>query len=298
MSAQRRALDAPVVSLMVLLCALWGLQQVAIKLAAPSMGTVLQTGLRSLTAAVLVGALMLIRRTPFSLRDGTLWPGIAAGVLFAAEFLCVAVGLNFTTASRTVVFLYTAPIFTVLGLHWLVPGERLRLLQWSGILLAFIGIGIAFATGCNTTALHAADTAFGDLLGVAAAMLWSATTLLIRGSALSEAAPSKTLLYQLAVSTALVLPIAAFTGEFSTVSMNAVAWESLLFQSVIVSFASYLAWFWILRRYLASRVSVFSFLTPLFGVGFGILLLHDVVALRFAIGAALVLGGIVLVNIR
>lgn len=298
MSAQRRALDAPVATLMVLLCALWGLQQVAIKLAAPSIGTVLQTGLRSLIAAALVAALMLIRRTPFALRDGTLWPGIAAGTLFAAEFLCVAVGLNFTTASRMVVFLYTAPIFTVLGLHWLLPGERLRLLQWMGILLAFVGIGIAFATGYNTTALHAADTAYGDLLGVAAAMLWSATTLLIRGSALSEAAPSKTLLYQLGVSAVIVLPIAALTGEFATIRMTAVAWESLLFQSVIITFASYLAWFWILRRYLASRVSVFSFLTPLFGVGFGMLLLHDVVALRFAIGAALVLGGIVLVNIR
>ena len=298
MSTQRRALDAPVATLMVLLCALWGLQQVAIKLAAPSIGTVLQTGLRSLIAAVMVGALMLIRRTPFSLRDGTLWPGIGAGILFAAEFLCVAIGLNFTSASRLVVFLYTAPIFTVLGLHWLVPGERLRLLQWIGILLAFTGIGLAFATGYNATANSVSSTALGDGLGVAAAMLWSATTLLIRGSALSEAAPSKTLLYQLGISALIVLPIAIITGELATIHMTAIAWGSLLFQSVIVTFASYLAWFWILRRYLASRVSVFSFLTPLFGVGFGILLLHDVVAVRFAIGAALVLGGIVLVNMR
>lgn len=298
MSAQRRSLDAPIAALMVLLCALWGLQQVAIKLAIPSIGTVLQTGLRSLIAAALVGALMLCRRTPFSLRDGTLLPGVAAGILFAAEFLCVAVGLNHTSASRMVVFLYTAPIFTVLGLHWLVAGEKLRLLQWGGILLAFIGIGIAFVTGTKTTANPAADTAFGDLLGVAAAMLWSATTLLIRGSALSEAAPSKTLLYQLGISAVIVLPIAVVHGEFATVSMTPIGWASLLFQSVIVTFASYLAWFWILRRYLASRVSVFSFLTPLFGVGFGMLLLHDVVALRFAVGAALVLGGIILVNMR
>ncbi len=298
MSVQRRSLDIPTASLMVLLCALWGLQQVAVKLAAPSISTVLQTGLRSLIAAVLVGVLMLIRRTPFALGDGTLWPGIAAGCLFAAEFLCLAVGLNLTSASRIVVFLYTAPIFTVLGLHWLVPGERLRMVQWMGILLAFVGIAVAFSTGYDVTGTHATGTLFGDLLGVAGAMLWSATTLLIRGSALSEASPSKTLLYQLVVTAALVLPLAAFTGEFTTVRMTSIAWLSLIFQSVIVTFASYLAWFWILRRYLASRVSVFSFLTPLFGVGFGMLLLHDVVVLRFAVGAGLVLAGIVLVNIR
>ena len=167
-----------------------------------------------------------------------------------------------------------------------------------GIVLAFIGIAVAFSTAYNATGSHAAGTVFGDLLGVAGAMLWSSTTLLIRGSALSEAPPSKTLLYQLGVTAVLVLPIAAVTGEFATVKMTSIAWQSLLFQSVIVTFASYLAWFWILRRYLASRVSVFSFLTPLFGVGFGILLLHDVVALRFVVGAALVLSGIVLVNIR
>ena len=298
MTAQRRSLDIPTASLMVLLCALWGLQQVAVKLAAPSIGTVLQTGLRSLIAALLVCALMLIRRTPFTLRDGTLWPGIAAGCLFAAEFLCLAVGLNLTSASRIVVFLYTAPIFTVLGLHWLVPGERLRTAQWLGIVVAFVGIAAAFSTGYNASGMPINGTVFGDLLGVAGALLWSATTLLIRGSALSEAPPSKTLLYQLGVTAALVLPLAAVTGEFGRVSMTSIAWGSLFFQSVIVTFASYLAWFWILRRYLASRVSVFSFLTPLFGVGFGMLLLHDVVALRFAVGAALVLAGIVLVNFR
>ena len=298
MTEQRRSLDIPTASLMVLLCALWGLQQVAIKLATPSIGTIAQTGLRALIAAVLVGGLMLFRRTPFALRDGTFWPGIAAGGLFAAEFLCLSVGINFTSASRIVVFLYTAPIFTVLGLHWLVPGERLRLAQWMGIALAFIGIAFAFASGHGATDRHAAGTLFGDMLGLAGALMWSATTLLIRSSALSEAAPSKTLLYQLGVTALLVLPLAAVTGELAAVKMTAIAWESLFFQSVIVTFASYLAWFWILRAYLASRVSVFSFLTPLFGVGFGILILHDIVELRFALGAALVLAGILLVNIR
>lgn len=297
MNTPRRNLDAPIAALMVLLCACWGMQQVAIKLAAPSMGTIFQTGLRSSISALLVVLFMLIRRQPFLSRDRTLWPGIAAGVLFAAEFLCVSVGLNMTSASRLVVFLYTAPIFTVLGLHWLIPSERLHLAQWLGILLAFIGIAVAFSTGYDGAGHHT-GTLWGDLLGVAAALLWSATTLLIRNSTLSEAAPAKTLLYQLVVSALLILPLALWSGEVASAHLTALVWQSLFFQAVIVSFASYLAWFWILRCYLASRVAVFSFLTPLFGVGFGMLFLHEVVALRFALGAALVLGGIVMVNRR
>lgn len=296
MNHTRKSLDPLAAALMLLLCLCWGLQQVAIKLAAPSIGTILQTGVRALIAALLVGVWMGLRGTAFSLRDGTLPAGLAAGALFAAEFLCIALGLTLTSASHMVVFLYTAPIFTVLGLNWLVVGERLRLMQWAGILLAFIGIALAFSGGFDRASTR--TVLVGDALGIVAGILWAATTVLIRCSSLSEAPPAKTLLYQLSVSALLVLPLAAALGQFATVAMTGAAWINLLFQAVVVTFASYLVWFWILRTYLASRVSVFSFLTPLFGVGFGVLVLHETVGLRFVLGAAMVLGGIVLVNLR
>jgi drug/metabolite transporter (DMT)-like permease len=296
MSASRKSLDGLGTGLMLLLCICWGLQQVAIKLAEPSMGTVLQIGVRSLLAALLVSGLMLWRGASFSLRDGTFWPGLGAGALFAAEFACIALALTLTTASHVVVFLYTAPIFTVLGLHWLVPSERLRGTQWSGILLAFIGITLAFSSGFDGTA--SPDKLFGDALGILGAIMWAATTILIRRSSLSEAAPTRTLLYQLGVSALLLLPLAGALGQMGRVSMSGLGVASLLFQTVVVTFASYLAWFWILRNYLASRVSVFSFLTPLFGVAFGVLILHESVGMRFSIGALLVLAGIILVNRR
>ncbi|MDP9107724.1 MAG: DMT family transporter [Pseudomonadota bacterium] len=292
----RRTLDARSAGLMLLLCVCWGLQQVATKFAAPSMGTVLQTGVRSGIAAVLVAALMRWRGTSFAVRDGTLLAGIVAGLLFAAEFLCIALSLTLTSASHLVVFLYTAPIFTVLGLHWLVPGERLHARQWFGIVLAFAGIALAFASGFERQA--GPGSVIGDAMGVLAGILWAASTLVIRRSRLSDAPPTKTLLYQLGISALILLPLAFALGQFGTVAMTPLAWVSLLFQSVVVTFASYLAWFWILRKYLASRVSVFSFLTPLFGVAFGVLMLHEVVGLRFALGAALVLSGIVMVNWR
>jgi drug/metabolite transporter (DMT)-like permease len=121
---------------------------------------------------------------------------------------------------------------------------------------------------------------------------------LIRCSALSEAPPATTLLYQLASSGVIMSAIALWRGDIERVVMTPAVWGSLFFQSVIVAFASYLAWFWMLRRYLASRVAVFSFLTPMFGVGFGVLLLGDPVDLRFGVGALLVLAGVVMVNLR
>ncbi|MFL5301757.1 MAG: DMT family transporter, partial [Anaeromyxobacteraceae bacterium] len=291
MSTTRKGLDGFVVATMVLLCAIWGAQQVAIKLAAHDVVPIMQVGLRSGMSAALVLLLMRARGERLSLGDGTLRPGLLAGVLFAAEFLFVAEGLRRTSASHMAVLVYTSPIFTAMGLHWTVRGERLCRRQWVGILLAFGGIAVAFAGGWLRGGVSSRMLG-GDALGVLAGAAWGATTVVVRGSSLSDASPSKTLLYQLAVASVLLVLAAAVSGQAPQVSLTRVAWTSLLFQGVVVSFASYLAWFWLLRRYAASEVSVFSFLTPLFGVSFGVLVLGERVDVAFGIGAALVLTGI------
>ena len=287
----RKALDGFVVATMVLLCAIWGAQQVAIKLAAPDVAPVMQVGLRSALSATLVLLFTALRGERLFVPDGTLRPGVVAGVLFAAEFVFVAEGLRRTSASHMAVLLYTAPIFTAVGLHFTVRGERLRRVQWLGVFLAFSGIALAFAGGWVRGGLSP-EMLGGDVLGVLAGLSWGATTVAIRGSRLSDAPAAKTLLYQLAAAAVHLLAYAVVSGQVTQVSLTRVAWASLLFQGVVVSFASYLTWFWLLRRYLASQVSVFSFLTPLFGVTFGVLVLGEHVDAAFGAGAALVLAGI------
>ncbi|NMM26435.1 MAG: DMT family transporter [Glaciimonas sp.] len=294
----RKPLDGFGVLVMLVLCLCFGLQQVAVVVAAKSIHPVMQMALRCGFAALLVSALIWWRGGSFLVRDGTLWPGLAAGVLFAIEFLCVSVGLSYTTASHMVVFLYTAPIFTVLGLHYFVLAERIGRIQWLGVLLAFGGIAYAFSDSLGGDGTATIEMLQGDVLAVLAGLSWAATTIVVRTTVLSEAAPTRTLLYQLVVACVLLLGIAGGLHQSSIAAISGIAWASLLFQSVIVAFACFLAWFWMLRHYLASRVSVFSFLTPLFGVAFGVVLLNDPLSLRFAAGAVLVLVGVVMVNLR
>lgn len=293
-SSIRKPMDGFAASVMVCLCLLWGLQQVAIKAAAPQMNPILQVGLRSFLAALLVAGLMLVRRESLSLRDGTLRPGILVGALFAGEFLVVAWGLNYTTAGHMAVFLYTAPIFTALGLNWRVKSERLSQRQWWGVVLAFIGIVVGYSGSFFVPG--GKNLLLGDALGIAGGLLWAATTLVIRGSTLSEAPPSKTLLYQLAGAGLLLLPVAFLRGNFEGIGWSWSLVANLTFQTVIIAFASYLFWFWLLRKYLATRLSIFSFLTPLFGVALGVTLLEEPLDPRFVIGAVLVLAGITVVN--
>jgi drug/metabolite transporter (DMT)-like permease len=292
---ERLPIDAFATGAMVLLCCLWGVQQVAIKITARDVGPVMQATLRSGLSALCVAAFVLWRRYAASFRRGTWRAGILAGGLFGVEFLFIAEALRLTSASHASVFLYTAPVFAALGLHLLLPLERLRPLQWAGIAIAFCGIAVTFAGGLAATALDS-RTLGGDLLAVLGGIAWGATTVTIRASSLSNAPASQTLLYQLAIGFIVQLGYATLTGQAGQVTSTALAWGSLAFQAVVISFLSYLAWFWLLRRYLATRLSVFCLLTPVFGVAAGVLVLGDPVDVWFGFGATLVLLGIAVVS--
>ena len=277
--------------LMVLLCAIWGLQQVAIKFATAEISPIMQAGLRSAIAALLVFAWARWRGIALFSPDRSLGPGLLAGLLFGLEFVFIFVGVDHTTVSRMVVFLYTAPCFTVLGLHCFVPGERMAWRQGAGVLLAFAGLILAFIDKA------AGGSLLGDAFGVLAALFWAATTVLIRATALARVTATKVLLYQLAVSAAVMFPLSWLVGERDIGVLSAPTLWAMAYQIVVVAFISYLAWFWLLTRYLAGRLLVFSFLTPLFGVWFGMLLMNDQPSLHFFAAAAMVVGGIVLVNL-
>lgn len=295
MPADRRTVDGPAFGLMALLCALWGLQQVTIKLAAPDVSPLMQAGLRSILAAALLLVWARLRRIALFDLDGTLAAGLGAGALFAAEFGLIYAGLAHTTASRMVVFLYLSPCLTALMLPFFVPSERLAPLQWLGVLLGFAGVAFAFREGFAAGGAGG-PTLLGDAFGVLAALLWAATTVLIRATRLARAKAEKTLLYQLAVAAVALTVLSPLLDEPGVVRWSATAVAVLVYQGAIVAFASYLAWFWLLTRYMAAQLSVFAFLTPLFGVGAGVVLLGERATPAFLAAAVLVGAGVVLVS--
>ncbi len=282
---------------MTVLCVIWSLQQISLKAAAVDVSPMLMIALRSGLAALCVASLMRTLGQPVSLASGRWRAGVVVGALFAIEYLLVAEALRRSYASHVIVFLYTAPIFTAIGLHARRPAERLNGLQWLGVAIAFGGIALAFLGHGQPPTANAPDVLAGDALALLAGATWGATTVTIRLSSLSTAAPAETLLYQLLGAFMLLLPAAWLSGQFRFVPTHA-AWFHLAFQALIVSFASFLVWFWLLRHYLASRLSVFSFLTPIFGVVLGIKLLGEPLQPSFLGGSLLVLAGIILVSVH
>jgi drug/metabolite transporter (DMT)-like permease len=294
---RRARLDGLALAVLVTCCALWGLNQVAVKVALADVPPLTQLAVRSLGAAVLVLAWARLRGVTLFARDGTGRAGLAAGLLFGAEFACIFVGLQYTSASRMTVFLYLAPFLVALGMPFIARGERLAAPQWAGLVIAFGGVAAAFAEGLAAP-LAGPRQWLGDTLGVAAAVLWASTTLVIRAGPLSQASAEKTLLYQLAISGLLLAALAAASGPALPRPLSALAIGSLVFQTVVVAFASFLAWFWLVRHYPATRLASFTLLTPVAGLLFGVLLLSEPLTVPLLTGLSAVVAGIVLVNRR
>jgi drug/metabolite transporter (DMT)-like permease len=288
-----RSLDAMAAAIVVVLCLSWGFNQVSTKLAIHDVPPLTQAAIRSAVATLLIAGWCRLRGIPMLRRDGTLWLGVAAGVLFAAEFILIYRGLLYTTATRAVLFIYLAPFLVVLGGRIVLPSDRFGVAQWLGLSLSFAGMLIAF--GVPTPALDPRQL-IGDVMMVAAALFWAATTLLIKASALTRISAEKVMLYQLVVSAPLMAIAAVLAGEHIEHMPSALALGSLAYQTVWVVSVTFVVWFALVARYSANRLSAFTFLAPLFGVAAGHLVLGEPLTPAFAAAVALVAGGLVLVN--
>ena len=296
MTERKNHLDALAISLLLASCLFWGFQQILIKTTVAEVPPLWQAALRFIGATALLWVWCLVRGVKLFERDGTLRAGLLAGALFAGEFSCIYLGLRDTTASRLTVFLYTSPFVVAVLLPRFVPAEKLRAIQWFGLLIAFVAVALAFSEGF--TGATTVKQLRGDALALGAGVLWGLTTLVIRASKLGTVSAEKTLFYQVAV-TALIAPLLSLAlGETWSLRYSTYAWTSLAVQTAIGAFASYLAWMWLLRHYPATQMSSFTFLPPVFALVFGVVLLREPLTIQLMLALCGVAVGIVLVNRR
>ncbi|MEW6478621.1 MAG: DMT family transporter [Pseudomonadota bacterium] len=289
-------LDTLAITLLVACCAFWGFQQILIKFASREIPPLWQASVRMAGATLLLWLWCQVRGVPLFGRDGTLRGGLLVGLLFAGEFCLIYLGLQHTSASRLTVFLYTSPFWVALLLPRFITAEKLRRIQWIGLGMAFTAVAVAFSEAFLHSSMPGQWK--GDAMGLAAGLLWGLTTLAIRTTKVASVSAEKSLFYQLGV-TAVVTPLLSLAlGETWSFDYSAMAWGSVFLQTAVGAFASYLTWMWMLRHYPATQMSTFTFLTPLFALVFGVLLLGEPLTLQLVLALVGVAAGIVLVSRR
>jgi drug/metabolite transporter (DMT)-like permease len=293
MTPRRDHLDSLAISLLLGCCLFWGFQQVLIKATLPWVPPMVQGCARFIGATVLLMLWCAWRRIPLWERDGSLRAGLLAGLLFALEFVCIYPGMQYTTASRLTIMLYTAPFWVALLIPIWIKSERLRPIQWLGLAMAFCGVVFALRDS-----LASGGSLLGDALSLAAGALWGLTTVVLRTTSLSRVSAEKLLFYQVGVSAVLLPLVALGMGESFTLDYSAWGWTSLVVQASLGAFVTFLIWMWIISHYPATRVSAFSFLSPLSALLFGALWLAEPVTPDLMIALVGVALGIYLVNRR
>ncbi len=281
-------------SVLVVLTLLWGLNYPAIKIANVGFAPVFNSFLRSAIASVFGILYCLSIRQPLFHKDIRLFHGFMVGMLFGAEFICIYLGMRYTDSARAVILVNFSPFVVAVGAYLLLK-EKLGFTKIAGLVLAFWGIWLVFQGKPRT---WSTSMLLGDLLEIAAAFFWGATTIYIKKYLAERVHPIHTFLYQLVFSIPIILVCALVLEPVWILDVKASAVSALIYSSVIVAFASYLTWFKLIHTYPVSQLSVFTFLTPVFGVLAGTMLLNEQLTSGLIFGLLVVSAGIYITNYK
>ena len=287
----RDKLDARAVIILTVLCLIWGLNAVAMKYATEGIAPIFCAGLRSVIATICLVIWMTGRR--IALFVGHLKDGLLIGLLFGAEFGLLYLAIRYTTASSAWILLYTSPFFHALGAHFFLTGDRLSIAKVAGMTLSFAGILILLSQHLG---LPSVSQFTGDMLALAAAILWALTTVVIKRRLVAAVSPYHTLFYQTLFSIPILFLFSFMVQETPVHYLNGLILISLAYQGILVAFISYLVWFFLVHTYPVSRLSAFTFLTPVFATLAGVGLLGEPLTTRIILSLTLVSIGIYIVN--
>jgi drug/metabolite transporter (DMT)-like permease len=284
-------LEAKAAILLTALCLIWGLNAVAIKFSNEGIAPLFGAGLRSVIATVCLIVWMIRKR--LELFPGRLIDGLIIGFLFGAEFGLLYLSLLYTTASSAWILLYTTPFFHALGAHFFLSGDRLSWNKAAGLVLSFAGILILLSKHLGLPSMQQLT---GDLLAIGAAVFWALTTVYIKRRLVTAVSPYHTLFYQILFSIPILFLLSFVFQETPVSHVDWLILLSVAYQGILVAFVSYLGWFFLVHTYSVSRLSAFSFLTPVFAALAGVGLLNETLTLRLIVSLVLVSIGIYIVN--
>jgi len=287
-----KSIDGLAASFLIVFSILLGLNQVCVKLVNVGMHPVFQVALRSTLAIIPILLYCYFTKKKIIISDGSFIPGVIAGILFAVEFIFLFTALDYSTVTRVSLIFYTMPVWLTISAHFLIDNDKLSLKKIIGLALAVFGLILAIY---EPSGEYNEKQFFGDLYSLLASFCWAAIAIMLKTTRLNKSIPETQLLYQLIVSGIILLPISFLFNDFIR-DMNINLVFIFLFQVIIIMCLGFIGWLWVMSRYSASSTSSFAFLTPIFAVLFGWLIMDDNINLQIYLSLFLTCLGIYIIN--
>ncbi len=291
---KNRPVDFLAASFLIIFSILLGLNQVMVKLVNEGMHPIFQVALRSTFAIFPILIYCYILKKKIIINNGSLIPGLIAGILFAIEFIFLFTALDYSTVTRVSLIFYTMPVWLTLAAHFLIEDDKLNLNKLLGLIVALVGLFLAVyepTTGYDTSQFY------GDAYALLASICWATIAIMLKTTRLSKATPETQLLYQLVVSGIILLPLSMQLNDYvRNIDLDLILIFS--FQVIVIMCMGFIGWLWIMSKYSASSTSSFAFLTPIFGVLFGWLIMDDPINEQIYLSLFFTCLGIYLINKR
>ncbi len=273
---------------------LLGINHVVIKIVNLGLNPIFFAGIRSFIAFFFIVLWMKLMKKPIVFHRENLVISLLAGLIFALEFLFLFLALDFTSISRNSIIYYSMPLWLTILLYLIKNNEKISIINLAGLILAFLGVIISI-TNSNTNLIFNYAYLIGDLLAFLAALFWALLIIIAKSSNFSKETPEMQLLWMVMVS-GPILTIFSLFVEDPIRDFQVIHIWGVLFQSIIVVAGGFLFWLWLLSKYPASGVASFSFLTPIFTIFFGWIILSEIMTTNFLVAAFFVIIGLILIN--
>jgi probable blue pigment (indigoidine) exporter len=246
----------------------------------------LLVGIRfTLAGVVMIAMVMFFKRRHPKKWEDWLRMFLVGAFQTAAVMGCIFLSLRTITAGESAILTFMNPLLVVL-FGTLALGIRYRAIQWSGVILGFIGV---FVTMGGQLQLE-----IGTLLGFLSAVFWAIATLLIKkwGERFDVWVLTA---YQMFFGGLLLLAGSGLL-ENAKLIVNPASIFIVLWLAIMASIVQFAIWFYLLQKGNPGKVSAFLFLAPFFGVISGWGLLGEPLGISLFVGGLLIFSGIFLVN--
>lgn len=286
-----------------LLGLIWGSSFLWIKIAVQQTGPFTLVAFRLLFGLIGLLAVVLIQKQTFPRDRGTLLAFLFMGAFNTAiPFTLISWGETRIDSGLASILNGTVPLFTIVIAHFWLHDEKITVPRIVGLIVGFVGVVVLVSRDFSAGGVH--GSILGQLAVIVASICYSAAITFSRKYLRGQPPLVQSTMVLLIAGGIMWLTLPAvwrFSPQLDLplrFPSQPTTWFAVAWLGLLGSCAAYLLFFYLINAWGPTRASLVTYVFPVIGLILGIIFLNEVADWRLAIGSLLIVGGILVVNLK